>query len=102
MLTLADIEALFVRRGHEQYSGEPVTQLLASNAGDSTFAVVGRMERTIRVENARWYVTDDRFTYKPGEKAYVKGWVRWTDNGHESIVFPGTGTQVVSAQDHAK
>ena len=27
MLTLADIEAVFVRRGAEQYSGEPVTQL---------------------------------------------------------------------------
>ena len=27
MLTLPDIEALFARRGHEQYSGEPVTQL---------------------------------------------------------------------------
>lgn len=27
MLTLDDIEALFERRGHEQYSGEPVTQL---------------------------------------------------------------------------
>ena len=27
MLSLADIEALFARRGGEQYSGEPVTQL---------------------------------------------------------------------------
>jgi phosphonate degradation associated HDIG domain protein len=27
MLTLTDIETLFQRRGHEQYSGEPVTQL---------------------------------------------------------------------------
>ena len=27
MLTLQDIESLFARRGHEQYSGEPVTQL---------------------------------------------------------------------------
>ena len=27
MLTLQDIESLFVRRGAEQYSGEPVTQL---------------------------------------------------------------------------
>lgn len=27
MLTLADIEALFARRGAEQYAGEPVTQL---------------------------------------------------------------------------
>jgi Domain of unknown function (DUF1918) len=26
--------------------------------------------------------------------------VRWSDNGHESIVFPGAGTEVVSAQDH--
>ena len=26
-LTLDDIEALFLRRGHEQYTGEPVTQL---------------------------------------------------------------------------
>ena len=26
-LTLNDIEALFQQRGHEQYSGEPVTQL---------------------------------------------------------------------------
>ncbi len=28
--------------------------------------------------------------------------VRWSDNGHESIVFPGAGTEVVSAQDHVK
>ena len=27
MLTLPDIQAVFIRRGHEQYSGEPVTQL---------------------------------------------------------------------------
>jgi phosphonate degradation associated HDIG domain protein len=27
MLTLHDIETLFARRGHEQYAGEPVTQL---------------------------------------------------------------------------
>lgn len=27
MLTLPDIQAIFTRRGHEQYTGEPVTQL---------------------------------------------------------------------------
>jgi phosphonate degradation associated HDIG domain protein len=27
MLSIEDIEALFARRGHEQYAGEPVTQL---------------------------------------------------------------------------
>ena len=27
MLTLTDIETLFLQKGHEQYSGEPVTQL---------------------------------------------------------------------------
>jgi hypothetical protein len=36
---------------------------------------------TTPIENALWYVTDDRFTYKPGEKVYVKGWIRWTTNG---------------------
>ena len=43
----------------------------------STAASSGRSA----AENARWYVTDDRFTYKPGETVYVKGWVRWTHDG---------------------
>ena len=58
--------------------------LLARRGADSTFVAAGSHEKTIAQRSARWYVTDDRFTYKPGEKVYVKGWVRWTDNGVES------------------
>ncbi len=25
--------------------------------------------------------------------------VRWSDNGHESLVFPGSGTHVIQARD---
>ena len=37
-------------------------------------------------------MTDDRFTYKPGEKVYVKGWVRWTHNGvNPDLALPRPG-----------
>jgi len=56
--------------------------LLGQTADDAVFTTInGGYEKSVRVESARWYVTDDRFTYKPGEKLYVKGWVRWTHNG---------------------
>lgn len=58
-----------------------VDALLVATQGDqSTFTPVHSYEKSVRSESARWYVTDDRFTYKPGESVYVKGWVRWTDN----------------------
>ncbi len=56
--------------------------LVAQKGDDATFtAISGRWSKTQRQYNARWYVTDDRFTYKPGETVYVKGWVRWTNTG---------------------
>ncbi len=63
--------------------------------GDVAFAEIDRAYRTVRVENARWYVTDDRFTYKPGEKAYIKGWVRWTNNlPNPGLAMPHPGDRV--------
>ncbi|MBA2544961.1 MAG: Ig-like domain-containing protein [Deltaproteobacteria bacterium] len=59
----------------------PSAVLLAQAGTDTAFAAIHRYERTQRVHDALWYVTDDRFTYKPGESVYVKGWVRWTHNG---------------------
>ena len=38
-----------------------------SRAIDSTFTAIARYEKAMRQQHARWYVTDDRFTYKPGE-----------------------------------
>src|SRR5262249_48655421 len=62
---------------------------------DSAFAAIDGYERAIRERDALWYVTDDRFTYKPGEKVYVKGWVRWTHTGtNPDITLPDTGDAV--------
>ena len=57
--------------------GARTALLEVSTATDATFAVMdGRYQRAIRQAEARWYVTDDRFLYKPGEELHVKGWVR--------------------------
>ncbi|MEO8699033.1 MAG: alpha-2-macroglobulin family protein [Kofleriaceae bacterium] len=77
--------------------GDPErTSLLVAQSGtDSTFAVIGLHEKTQRVNDALWYVTDDRFIYKPGEKVYLKGWVRWTHNGpNPDIALPAAADSV--------
>ncbi|HET9987954.1 MAG TPA: MG2 domain-containing protein, partial [Kofleriaceae bacterium] len=64
--------------------------VVAAAGSDSVFAAIDREARTERVRNALWYVTDDRFTYKPGEPVYVKGWVRWTHDGiNPGLELPG-------------
>ncbi len=69
--------------------------VLAKSGDDSTFTAITGYERAIRETEARWYVTDDRFTYKPGETVYVKGWVRWSDTGiNPDIRMPGIGDTV--------
>jgi hypothetical protein len=60
---------------------KPGVLLQVTSGADTAFSAMHSYERTQRVDNALWYVTDDRFTYKPGETVYVKGWVRWTHNG---------------------
>ena len=72
----------------------PVALLEAHTAVDSTFMAI-RSQAAIRQQNALWYVADDRFIYKPGEKTYVKGWVRWTHNGvNPDITLPVAGEPV--------
>jgi len=66
-----------------------------STATDSAFLPIDRDRRSIRTRTAEWYVTDDRFTYKPGEPLYIKGWVRWTHDGvNPGIEMPETGQRV--------
>ena len=60
---------------------ERTALLVVQRGTDSAFATIDRHEKTLRERDAYWYVTDDRFTYRPGEPVYVKGWVRWSDNG---------------------
>jgi uncharacterized protein YfaS (alpha-2-macroglobulin family) len=69
--------------------------LLAVSGADSTFVALNDWEKAIRTETALWYVTDDRFTYKPGEKVYFKGWLRWTHNGvNPDLALPASGDTV--------
>ncbi|MEO8698925.1 MAG: alpha-2-macroglobulin family protein [Kofleriaceae bacterium] len=78
-----------------QGSGDGRTAvLLAATADDSVFAAIDSHERAIRTHHAHWYVTDDRFTYKPGEPVYVKGWVRWTHDGVNPVLALPTETEL--------
>lgn len=70
--------------------------VVASQANDSVLVPIDSLERSQRVHSARWYVTDDRFTYRPGEPLYVKGWVRWTHDG----VNPGLELRQPSDRIH--
>jgi uncharacterized protein YfaS (alpha-2-macroglobulin family) len=62
---------------------------LASRSGgmlaeaDGDIALIGEFwaERWDRSDQLRWYIMDDRGLYKPGETAYLKGWVRQADSG---------------------
>lgn len=68
--------------------------LVLSQGRDSVFAQINA-DKSVRREQARWYITDDRFLYKPGEKAYVKGWVRWTSTGvNPGLALPKAGEVV--------
>ncbi|HEX4452966.1 MAG TPA: alpha-2-macroglobulin family protein [Kofleriaceae bacterium] len=67
---------------------------LATN-GDSAFVPIDRDRKAIRTRSAEWYVADDRFTYKPGEPLYLKGWVRWTHDGvNPGIELPKPSSRV--------
>jgi uncharacterized protein YfaS (alpha-2-macroglobulin family) len=73
----------------------PSAVLAITDGADSTFTAISRYEKTTRNETARWYVTDDRFTYKPDEEVYVKGWVRWTHDGpNPGLALPASGEDV--------
>jgi uncharacterized protein YfaS (alpha-2-macroglobulin family) len=77
--------------------------LVAEAKGDSTFTALSSFEKTIRKENALWYVTDDRFLYKPDEKVYLKGWLRWTHDGvNPDLTLPATGEEVAYALHDAQ
>ncbi|HVV86374.1 MAG TPA: alpha-2-macroglobulin family protein [Kofleriaceae bacterium] len=70
--------------------------LEVASGDDATFAVMdGDYQRAIRKADARWYVTDDRFLYKPGEDVHLKGWVRWTTTGsNPDLDLPGASDTV--------
>jgi len=90
-------------RGERKRRTHFPTALLLARAGpgpadDTTFMAIHSFERAVRDENTLWYVTDDRFTYKPGEKIYVKGWLRGTHSGvNPGVALPAAGEEVTYA-----
>ncbi|HEU0035528.1 MAG TPA: alpha-2-macroglobulin family protein [Kofleriaceae bacterium] len=87
--------ALFPAPPRPRTTDDRTALLVATSGNDSTFAAIDRFEKAVRVDNALWYVTDDRFMYKPGETVYVKGWVRWTHDGVDpGLALPKPGETV--------
>ena len=85
------------------YKRQPGAVLVAQTPTDSVFTVIRATEKAIRTESARWYVSDDRFLYKPSEKVYLKGWVRWTHNGvNPDLAVPRPGETVTWRLDDAR
>jgi uncharacterized protein YfaS (alpha-2-macroglobulin family) len=91
-----DLLAPKPRRGTGDDWQDPAALLVVSQGDQSTFTTIHAHEKSQRVQSARWYVTDDRFTYKPGEPVYVKGWVRWTDSGRNPDLALPAATEAVS------
>jgi uncharacterized protein YfaS (alpha-2-macroglobulin family) len=91
------------RKGSARDRREIGALLLATSGGDSTFVALDAWQRAIRTESALWYVTDDRFTYKPGEKVYFKGWLRWTRSGvNPDLALPASGETVAYTLEDAR
>jgi len=69
---------------------------------DGDVALIGEFwaERWERSDELRWYTIDDRGLYKPGETAYIKGWVRRADKDvPASLSLPDGGTVTWFAND---
>lgn len=73
---------------------DALAQLLVAAQGDDT-AILPRSlypwygdgwQRDDRVDEARWFVFDDRAMYRPGEEVHVKGWVRHIGMGKQGDV----------------
>ena len=57
----------------------PARGLIVEAEGQTALIGDFYAERWDRSDEARWYVTDDRGLYKPGETVRVKGWIRQSD-----------------------
>ena len=57
----------------------PSSAIVATAGDDSALlsqSYFGSWQRSVLADDSRWYVFDDRGTYRPGETVSVKGWVR--------------------------
>ncbi len=94
---VADAEADY------HYYGRTSAVLVAQTPTDSVFTAIGVNEKAIRTESARWFVSDDRFLYKPAEPVYLKGWIRLTHNGvNPDLALPHQGEAIAWRLDDSR
>lgn len=74
----------------------PRALVQARTNSDSTFVAIDAFTRAVRRQRVLWYVTDDRFTYKPGEHVHVKGWIRMTHDGANPGLAPPAASQRIA------
>ena len=71
----------------------PIAGLVARSVDSTTLVSSWGWQRQARLDEGRWYVFDDRGTYRPGETARVTGWVRrfsWADSTGLSMLDAGS------------
>ena len=76
-----------------------ITALVATQGSDTALLASGYYGENWRVnrlfDESRWYVFDDRQTYRPGETVSIKGWVRrLTTSTDSQIASIGDGVKV--------
>ena len=65
----------------------PILGLVATAGGESTLVPSWGWTRQTLSDEGRWFVFDDRGTYRPGETARITGWVRrfsWSRSASDS------------------
>lgn len=73
-------------------SSQGASLLLARNGDDVAFLPQNEYDgrngwvRTPLTDELRWYVTDDRQMYRPGEEVHIKGWLRRIGGGQTGDV----------------
>ncbi|RIJ71274.1 hypothetical protein D1871_14730 [Nakamurella silvestris] len=71
-------------------SASSMSAVTATLAGDTAILPAdlygGGWQSNPRQDELRWLVNDDRQTYRPGERASIKGWVRMLTSGSDSQI----------------
>ena len=77
----------------------PLTEaryLIAERNGETALLVPDDGWQPVPVSDiARWFVMDDRQLYRPGETAYLKGWVRRLTLSDDAHIAPVGGTPTI-------
>jgi alpha-2-macroglobulin len=79
-------------------AGTGIAAIVATNGQDTALLGVGEYGPWTfgqPLDEARWYVVDDRHVYRPGETVSLKGWLRrFETTGDAQLHMPDTGASI--------